>query len=127
MAAATTAVPGGRSLYKRPSTTATSLSAVGVGRGDLAVAFAGRRIVSLWQFGVWNVGVWQFRTVAFELAAILLGRSELFSDAMGAEGTYEGTYIGMMDHNATTIARALGGEAPAGGMQGRLAPAASSE
>jgi len=45
---------------------------------------------------------------------------ELFSDAMGAAGTYEGTYIGMMDHNATTIARALGGEAPEGGMQGKL-------
>ena len=45
----------------------------------------------------------------------------LFSDAMGPEGTYEGTYIGMMDHNATTIARALGGEAPPRGMQGRLA------
>lgn len=44
----------------------------------------------------------------------------LFSDAMGAPGTYEGTYIGMIDHNATTIARALGGEAPVGGMQGRL-------
>jgi len=51
----------------------------------------------------------------------------LFSDAMGAEGTYEGTYIGMMDHNATTIARALGGEAPEGGMQGRLTPAAAEE
>jgi manganese/zinc/iron transport system substrate-binding protein len=48
----------------------------------------------------------------------------LFSDAMGASGTYEGTYIGMLDHNATTIARALGGEAPAGGMQGRLREAA---
>jgi manganese/zinc/iron transport system substrate-binding protein len=45
----------------------------------------------------------------------------LFSDAMGRPGTYEGTYIGMMDHNITTIVRALGGEAPAGGMQGRLA------
>lgn len=51
----------------------------------------------------------------------------LFSDAMGAEGTYEGTYIGMMDHNATTIARALGGEAPEGGMQGRLTPAAAEQ
>jgi len=48
--------------------------------------------------------------------------AELFSDAMGAPGTYEGTYIGMMDHNATKIARALGGEAPAGGWQGKLAP-----
>ncbi len=36
--------------------------------------------------------------------------AELFSDAMGAEGTYEGTYIGMMDHNLSSIARALGCE-----------------
>jgi manganese/zinc/iron transport system substrate-binding protein len=46
---------------------------------------------------------------------------ELFSDAMGADGTYEGTYVGMIDHNATTIARALGGEAPQRGMRGLLA------
>lgn len=46
---------------------------------------------------------------------------ELFSDAMGEPGTYEGTYIGMIDHNATTIARALGGAAPERGMNGRLA------
>lgn len=45
----------------------------------------------------------------------------LFSDAMGAPGTYEGTYVGMIDHNVTTIARALGGEVPARGMAGRLA------
>lgn len=45
---------------------------------------------------------------------------ELFSDAMGPPGTYEGTYIGMMDHNATTVTRALGGEAPAKGWQGKL-------
>ena len=45
---------------------------------------------------------------------------ELFSDAMGAEGTYEGTYIGMIDHNATQIARALGGPAPEKGFHGRL-------
>lgn len=44
----------------------------------------------------------------------------LFSDAMGKAGTYEGTYIGMIDHNVTTIARALGGEAPEGGMLGKL-------
>ena len=37
---------------------------------------------------------------------------ELFADAMGQFGTYEGTFVGMVDHNATTIARALGGEAP---------------
>ncbi len=46
---------------------------------------------------------------------------ELFSDAMGVEGTYEGTWIGMIDHNVTTLARALGGEAPARGLNGRLA------
>ncbi|MBI4716212.1 MAG: zinc ABC transporter substrate-binding protein [Planctomycetes bacterium] len=52
----------------------------------------------------------------------------LFSDAMGKPGTYEGTYVGMIDHNATVIARALGGSAPEGGMQGKLSalpPAAS--
>ncbi len=45
---------------------------------------------------------------------------ELFSDAMGTAGTYEGTYIGMIDHNVTVIVRALGGQAPPAGMQGRL-------
>jgi manganese/zinc/iron transport system substrate-binding protein len=45
---------------------------------------------------------------------------ELFSDAMGKPGTYEGTYLGMIDHNATTITRALGGEAPQRGMRGTL-------
>lgn len=44
----------------------------------------------------------------------------LFSDAMGEPGTYEGTYLGMIDHNVTTIARALGGEAPDRGMSGEL-------
>ena len=44
----------------------------------------------------------------------------LYSDAMGAAGTYEGTYVGMIDHNVTTIARALGGEAPEKGMNGKL-------
>lgn len=42
---------------------------------------------------------------------------ELFSDAMGTAGTYEGTYIGMIDHNATTITQALGGQAPEGGFR----------
>lgn len=45
---------------------------------------------------------------------------ELFSDAMGEPGTYEGTYVGMIDHNVTTIAAALGGQVPEGGMQGLL-------
>jgi len=44
----------------------------------------------------------------------------LFSDAMGQEGSYEGTYLGMIDHNVTTIARALGAEVPAGGRLGKL-------
>lgn len=46
---------------------------------------------------------------------------ELFSDAMGGDGTYEATYIGMIDHNFTTIARALGGTVPERGMNGKLA------
>lgn len=33
---------------------------------------------------------------------------ELFSDAMGAAGTPEGTYIGMVQHNVRTIVAALG-------------------
>ena len=36
------------------------------------------------------------------------------------DGTYEGTWPGMIDHNITTIARALGGTAPERGMQGKL-------
>ncbi len=47
----------------------------------------------------------------------------LFSDAMGKAGTYEGTYIGMIDHNVTTVVRALGGQAPEQGLNGRLATA----
>jgi manganese/zinc/iron transport system substrate-binding protein len=50
---------------------------------------------------------------------LILG-GELFSDALGTPGTYEGTVIGMLDHNVTTIARALGGEAPGRGMAGKL-------
>lgn len=46
---------------------------------------------------------------------------ELFSDAMGAVSTYEGTYIGMIDHNVTVIARALGARVPVRGMDGKLA------
>ncbi|MEZ6123184.1 MAG: zinc ABC transporter substrate-binding protein [Planctomycetaceae bacterium] len=45
---------------------------------------------------------------------------ELFSDAMGPAGTYEGTYIGMLDHNFTIITRALGGTAPESGLNGKL-------
>lgn len=54
--------------------------------------------------------------------AVKIG-GELYSDAMGTPGTYEGTYIGMIDHNVTVITDALGGDAPEGGMNGRLAVA----
>lgn len=47
----------------------------------------------------------------------------LFSDAMGRPGTYEGTHEGMLDHNITTIVRALGGRAPERGLNGRLGAA----
>lgn len=45
---------------------------------------------------------------------------ELYSDAMGPADTYEGTYLGMIDHNITTITNALGGTVPARGMDGKL-------
>ncbi len=51
--------------------------------------------------------------------AVRLG-GNLFSDSMGRAGTYTGTLEGMLDHNITTIARALGGAAPATGLNGRL-------
>ena len=47
----------------------------------------------------------------------------LLSDPTNGPGTYEGTYIGMMDHNITAIARGLGGSAPRWGMQGKLSGA----
>lgn len=53
---------------------------------------------------------------------VALGGS-LFSDAMGRPGRYEGTYVGMIDHNATTIAQALGGAVPPRGLNGLLAQA----
>ncbi|WP_037313613.1 metal ABC transporter solute-binding protein, Zn/Mn family [Ruegeria halocynthiae] len=45
---------------------------------------------------------------------------ELYSDAMGEPGTYEGTYVGMLDHNITVIAGALGADVPDRGMSGKL-------
>jgi manganese/zinc/iron transport system substrate-binding protein len=45
---------------------------------------------------------------------------ELFSDAMGEAGSYEGTYIGMLDHNITTVCNGLGGTAPVLGLNGKL-------
>ena len=57
--------------------------------------------------------------------AVVVG-GELFSDAMGDPGTYEGTYFGMLDHNLTTAAHALGGEVDTGGFQGKLSEVADS-
>lgn len=42
---------------------------------------------------------------------IVIG-GELFSDAMGKDGTLDGTYVGMVLHNVDTITRALGGQIP---------------
>jgi manganese/zinc/iron transport system substrate-binding protein len=45
----------------------------------------------------------------------------LYTDAMGIAGSYEGTYLGMMDHNLSTIARSLGcPTVPADGFGGKL-------
>jgi manganese/zinc/iron transport system substrate-binding protein len=44
----------------------------------------------------------------------------LFSDAMGEKGTYEGTYIGMLDHNITLVTIGLGGSCPEKGLNGKL-------
>lgn len=48
---------------------------------------------------------------------VIIG-GRLYSDAMGKRGTYEGTYIGMLDHNITTISIGLGGDAPSSGYAG---------
>ena len=50
---------------------------------------------------------------------VIIG-GELYSDAMGAAGTYEGTYEGMLDHNITLVTRALGGQADVKGLNGKL-------
>lgn len=51
----------------------------------------------------------------------------LFSDAMGKPGTWEGTYIGMIDHNVRTITEALGGTVPEGGLRGSGEPSPRSD
>ena len=51
--------------------------------------------------------------------SVVIG-GELFSDGMGAAGTYEGTYQGMIDHNITIIGRALGASVPENGLFGKL-------
>lgn len=59
--------------------------------------------------------------VAARGQTVIIG-GELYSDAMGPAGSYEGTYVGMIDHNVTTITRSLGGNAPEKGLHGKLSP-----
>lgn len=47
---------------------------------------------------------------------------QLYSDAMGRAGTWEGTYVGMIEHNVNTIVEALGGVVPEGGVRASSAP-----
>ena len=42
----------------------------------------------------------------------------LYSDCMGAPGTWEGTYEGMIEHNVNLMSVALGGSVPEGGSRG---------
>lgn len=102
-------------------------SEAGVRRvGELVELLASRRIPAV--FAETSVSDRNIRAVVEGAHArghrVALGPA-LFSDAMGAPGTYEGTYVGMIDHNVTSVVRALGGTAPARGMNGRLRPATS--
>ncbi|MGE0747206.1 MAG: metal ABC transporter solute-binding protein, Zn/Mn family [Rhodospirillales bacterium] len=102
-------------------------SEAGVRRvGELVELLASRRIPAV--FAETSVSDRNIRAVVEGARArghqVALG-PPLFSDAMGAPGTYEGTYVGMIDHNVTSVVRALGGTAPERGMNGRLRPAAS--
>ncbi len=59
---------------------------------------------------------------------VRIPEQSLYSDAMGSEGSYQGTYLGMMDHNFSTIARELGcPNVPTGGFRdSTISPATSS-
>jgi manganese/zinc/iron transport system substrate-binding protein len=48
----------------------------------------------------------------------------LYSDSMGAPGTWEGTYEGMIEHNVNLMAASLGGTVPEGGFRGARTRAA---
>lgn len=97
-------------------------SEAGVRRiGELAALLAARGVPAVFV----ESSVPERNVRALMEAAAALGQrvtigGTLFSDSMGDPGSYEGTYIGMMDHNVTTIVRALGGSAPERGFQGRL-------
>ena len=98
-------------------------SEAGVRRvGELVELLVSRRIPAV--FAETSVSDRNVRAVIEGAGArghrVALGAA-LFSDAMGAPGTYEGTYVGMIDHNVTAVVRGLGGTAPARGLDGRLA------
>ena len=48
----------------------------------------------------------------------------LYSDSMGAAGSWEGTYEGMIEHNVNLLAASLGGSVPEGGFRGAQTRAA---
>ena len=52
------------------------------------------------------------------------GRRAVLGRDGAAGNPTRGTYVGMLDHNVTTVARALGGDAPEGGFQGLLSHSA---
>ncbi len=88
---------------------------------DLANLIATRRIPAIFaETSTTERAITAVLEGARALGADVARGPALFSDAMGPPGSYEGRYVGMLDHNATAIARALGGAAPVGGMSGRL-------
>lgn len=78
---------------------------------DLAAFIADRKIKAI--FVESSVSEKNIRAVQEAVRAqgwdVVIG-GQLFSDAMGNEGTFEGTYIGMVTHNIDTITSALLGE-----------------
>jgi manganese/zinc/iron transport system substrate-binding protein len=88
---------------------------------DLAALLVARRIPAVFtETSVSDKNVMTLIEAARDRGHEVRLGGELFSDAMGQANTYEGTYIGMIDHNVTTIVRALGGQAPESGLNGKL-------
>ncbi len=78
---------------------------------DLAELIAERRIPAL--FVETSVSPRAIEAVQEAVRArgheVVVGGS-VYSDAMGDEGTPEGTYVGMVRHNIDTIVKSLGGK-----------------
>lgn len=102
----------------------STASEAGVARvGEVVDMLVARRIVAVFvESSVSDRGLRALLEGAAAQGHDMAIGGELFSDAMGQAGTYEGSWLGMIDHNVTTIARALGGSVPQGGRLGRLAP-----